>query len=120
MKSIARIASALLLAASLSAQPMARAGNGDRVEGRALFTKLRCDSCHALSGQGRKVPHPLPDLTAQPPDAVANMIVERGELAPGMLFDEMAMSSAVAQMQPQDLAHLVAYLRHPSARSNSE
>jgi cytochrome c553 len=116
MKSIGLIGSALLLMASM-ALPGTHArkpdvANGDPLQGRALFTKLRCDSCHALSGSTRKVPHPLPDLTAQPPDAVARMITERGELAPGMMFDAMAMSSAVSQMSERDLPHLVAYLRN--------
>lgn len=116
MKPVGLIGSALLLMASV-AVPAASThkldvANGNPVEGRALFAKLRCDSCHAVSGSTRKVPHPLPDLTAQPPDAVANLITERGELAPGMLFDEMAMSSAVSQMAEKDLPHLVAYLRN--------
>ena len=88
---------------------------GDPVEGRALFTKLRCDMCHSVAGQATRAPHPLPDLTAQPPDAVANLIVERSDIAPEALFDEMAMSSALSNMTLRDLAHLVAYLRNPSA-----
>ncbi len=136
MKSIAMISTALLLSAcaahpiAMTATPAQQAvvngggqvSNGDAVQGRALFTKLRCDSCHALSGQARKVPHPLPDLSAQPPDAVAALITQHGELAPEALFDDMVMSQVVSQMTPQDLAHLVAYLRNPPAsrRSGSE
>ena len=88
-------------------------GQGNAVEGRQLFTKLRCDSCHALPGSSVRVQHPLPDLTAQPPDAVAMMIVRRREPRQGAFFDEMAMASAASQVSPQQLAHLVAYLRKP-------
>ena len=93
--------------------------NGNAAEGRVVFSKLRCDSCHSLSGATTGAPHPLPDLTAQPPEAVAALITQRGELAPEALFDEMAMSSAVAQMTPRDLEHIVAYLRNPSAGNRS-
>jgi mono/diheme cytochrome c family protein len=93
-----------------------RLTNGNADEGRKLFTKLRCDSCHAVSGSAAKVPHPLPDLSAQPPEAVAERIVQRTEIAPEALFDEMAMAGAASNMTHEELAHIVAYLRNPTRR----
>lgn len=90
--------------------------DGNAGEGRKLFTKLRCDSCHAVSGSAAKVPHPLPDLSAQPPEAVAEMIVQRTDIAPEALFDEMAMAGAASSMTREELAHLVAFLRNPNRR----
>jgi mono/diheme cytochrome c family protein len=86
---------------------------GDAAEGRQLFAKLRCDICHSVAGIPARAPHPLPDLSTQPPDAIAAMIVQRTDVAPGAMFDEMAMASAASRMTPQELAHLVAYLRQP-------
>ncbi|MGZ4777597.1 MAG: c-type cytochrome [Thermoanaerobaculia bacterium] len=131
MKCIATIGSVLLLSAcavrplglmATVSQPLlvARAGavvdvsNGDAAEGRALFTKLNCDSCHSLSGRPAGSPHPLPDLTEQPPDAVAAMITEGSAPAPEVLFEQVVMSTVVSQVTPQEVAHLVAYLRSHS------
>lgn len=102
-------------------QPMlaaaaAQHSQGDAVEGRQLFTKLRCDICHAVAGSSVRAPHPLPDLTAQPPDAVAAMIVQRQQIRPGAFFDEIAMASAASQVTPRQMTHLVAYLREPQSR----
>jgi mono/diheme cytochrome c family protein len=84
---------------------------GNAVEGRQLFTKLRCEICHAVAGSSVRAPHPLPDLTAQPPEAVAAMIVQRQEIRHGAFFDEIAMASAASQVTPKQMTHLVAYLR---------
>jgi Cytochrome c. len=89
---------------------------GDAAEGRKLFAKLRCDICHSVAGSPARGPHPLPDLSTQPPDAIAAMIVQRTDVAPGAMFDEMAMASAASRMTQQELAHLVAYLRQPRDR----
>jgi mono/diheme cytochrome c family protein len=89
---------------------------GDPAAGRTLFTKLRCDSCHSVAGNPGKSAHPLPDLSAEPPYAVAALIIQRTDVAPEALFDEMAMASAASRVTPQELAHLVAYLRHPATR----
>ena len=86
---------------------------GDAAEGHELFTKLRCDMCHSVAGSPTRKPHPLPDLTEQPPNAVARIIVERKTVPPGALFDEMVMASATSEISDQQLAHLVAYLREP-------
>ncbi|MGZ8811717.1 MAG: c-type cytochrome [Thermoanaerobaculia bacterium] len=120
--------SALLLLFSCTARPVAMTATpvqlvvvhgaprlvaGDAVEGRQMFAKLRCDICHSVAGSPARAPHPLRDLSTQPPDAIAAMIVQRTDVAPGAMFDEMAMASAASRMTPQDLAHLVAYLREP-------
>jgi len=86
-------------------------GNGDAEEGRAVFTKLRCDSCHSVKGKPAGAAHPLPDLPAQPPEAIAALIVQRTDVAPGAMFDPMAMSSAASWMTQKQLADIVAYLR---------
>lgn len=100
---------------SLEEGKITRIDEGNPHEGRELFAKLRCDSCHTVSGTTGKGPHPLPDLTAYPPEAIANLIVERTDLAPEALFDEMAMSAAASQMSQKQLAHVVAYLKNPKA-----
>jgi mono/diheme cytochrome c family protein len=117
---------ALLLLFSCTARPVAvtttpvppvfvhgapRLVAGDAAEGRQLFAKLRCDLCHSVAGSPARAPHPLPDLSTQTPEAVASMIVQRTDVAPGAMFDEMAMASAASRMTQQELAHLVAYLR---------
>ena len=55
--------------------------------------------------------YPLPDLSAESPEAVANLIVSRTHFAPEALFDEQVMSTAASGMSQQQLADLVAYLR---------
>lgn len=89
------------------AMPLA---DGDADEGKATFTKLRCDSCHSINGKPG-APHPLPDLTAEPAEAVAAMIVGRTTVPPGAIFDEMAMASAASWLTEKQLADVVAYLR---------
>ncbi len=85
---------------------------GDPAEGKKVFAKMRCDTCHSVATtSGSRAPHPLPDLSSQPPQAVANLIVARTDLAPEALFDEMAMSSAASRLTVRDLNDVVAYLR---------
>jgi cytochrome c553 len=102
-----------LTIALLFVAPAAFAAEGDAVAGRANFTKYRCDTCHSVYGQMPKAEVPLPDLSKQTPEAVANRIVERTHLAPEALFDEMAMSSAASRLSQRELDDIVAYLRHP-------
>ncbi|MGZ4808358.1 MAG: c-type cytochrome [Thermoanaerobaculia bacterium] len=106
------IAAILLFSVGWS-RPASTLAAGDPAQGRELFTKLRCDTCHSVAGSPTRKTHPLPDLTEQPPNAVATLIIERTVAPPGAMFDEMVMASATEQMSDHDLAHLVAYLRHP-------
>jgi hypothetical protein len=87
---------------------------GNAAEGRALFTSLRCDSCHSVWGSGTGAEHPLPDLSAAPPVAIAARITQRARLAPEMLFDEMTMSFQVSNATEKELGHLATYLNAPS------
>ncbi len=88
---------------------------GDPKAGREAFAKLRCHVCHSVAGEQRAARLPLPDLSRQSSEAVANLIVSRSEVAPEALFDEMAMSTATSPMTLRELADLVAYLRNPAA-----
>ncbi|HEX9160175.1 MAG TPA: c-type cytochrome [Thermoanaerobaculia bacterium] len=90
-----------------------RLADGNPGQGREIFTKLRCDSCHSVGPNAARSPHPLPDLSAQPPEAIAALIVQKTDVAPEALFDEIAMSSAASRLTESELAHVVAYLRHP-------
>jgi cytochrome c553 len=104
---------AALLLFSLPAPSAKVLPAGDAAQGHELFTKLRCDLCHSVAGSPTRKPHPLPDLTEQPPNAVASLIVERKTVKPHALFDEMVMASATSEISDQEVAHLVAYLREP-------
>lgn len=88
---------------------------GDPVEGRAAFAKLRCDVCHSVAFERRGAPHPLRDLSGEPAEAVAAMIMSRTKLPPEALFDEMAMSAAASRITTRELSHIVSYLRQPPA-----
>lgn len=88
---------------------------GDPAEGKKAFAKLRCDTCHKAATTGARPAHPLPDLTAEAPHAVADMIRLRNPAPPNATFDEMAMASAVAHMTPHELGDIVAYLRKRSS-----
>jgi hypothetical protein len=46
-----------------------------------------------------------------PPNGVAEMIVQRTDIALESLFDEMAMSSAASRLTMRELQDVVAYLR---------
>ena len=118
MRFLAVVAMAFVLA--MFAQPAAIGGAdripaGDASNGKALFKSLRCDSCHSPWGSGTGAEHPLPDLSAQPPVAIAALIAERGRLAPEMLFDRMTMSFVVSNMTQEELGHIAMYLHDPSA-----
>lgn len=91
---------------------------GSAVEGRADFVKLRCDSCQSVyrEPRGRL---PLRDLSHETPQGVAAMILERTDLAPQAYFDEMVMSAAASNMTLEQLANIVAYLRHPEAAKDN-
>jgi mono/diheme cytochrome c family protein len=95
-----------------SAPPLS---SGDSTAGREAFAKLRCNSCHSVAGEPPAARLPLRDLSRETPEAVANLIVSRSEMAPEALFDEMAMSAAASSMTPRELADLVTYLRNPAA-----
>jgi len=85
---------------------------GDPAEGKKVFAKMRCDSCHSAAvTTGGRTAHPLPDLSAQAPNAVAQSIVKRTTPRPAATFDEIAMSSAAARLTTRDIENVVAYLR---------
>jgi mono/diheme cytochrome c family protein len=108
MKSLALILAALLMAIFM--QPAAtraddHVANGDATNGKALFRSLRCDSCHSVWGSGSGAEHPLPDLSSEPPVAIAAVIVKRGE----------PMSFVVSKMTRQQLDDVATYLHDASA-----
>jgi mono/diheme cytochrome c family protein len=87
---------------------------GKIAEGRATFQKQRCNACHSVYGEvrpGRPAQYPLRDLSKESAEAVANLILSRGELDPHNMFDEQAMSICVSGMRRQELTAVVAYLR---------
>lgn len=84
---------------------------GDPAEGKKAFAKLRCDSCHAVATTAGHAEHPLPDLTAEAPHAVADMITMRTAVPRNATFDEMAMASAASRLTRRELADIVAFLR---------
>ena len=108
MRSLALIVTALLIAIFL--QPASTRGdayvaNGDAANGKALFRSLRCDSCHSVWGSGSGAEHPLPDLSSEPPVAIAAVIARRGE----------PMSFVVSKMTREQLHDVAIYLHNPSA-----
>ena len=94
-------------------QGVQRVVAGDASKGRVLFTSLRCDSCHAVWGSGSGAQHPLPDLSAEPPVAIAARITQRAKLAPEMRFDELTMSFVVSNVTEEEIGHVATYLSSP-------
>jgi len=108
------------IAVLLFVVPAAVAAEADAVKGRENFVKYRCNVCHSLAGQKPVATVPLRDLSREKPEAIANLIVARTHLAPQALFDEMAMSSAASQLSQRELMDIVAYLRLPAQKRQSE
>ncbi len=102
------VGSALLLICGMG---FAAPPGGNAAAGHDAFIKLRCNTCHSVYGERAKAQIPLPDLSKETPETVANLIVSRTHLAPEALFDEMVMSAAAGQMTNRELTDIVTYLR---------
>ncbi|MEJ2152774.1 MAG: cytochrome c [Gemmatimonadota bacterium] len=77
-------------------------------EGRTLFTEKRCVQCHSIRGQGGRV---APDLAGQSAHrSLTEFAAAMWNKQPAMLATMRAREISVPQLQPEEMADLVAYL----------
>lgn len=77
-------------------------------EGRTLFTEKRCIQCHSIRGQGGRG---APDLAARLAHrSLTEFAAAMWNKQPAMLATMRARGISVPQLQPEEMADLVAYL----------
>jgi cytochrome c551/c552 len=81
---------------------------GRATEGRLLFAAKRCLDCHSVAGQGGRVGPELVERGAR--RSVLEFAATMWNKAPAMLTAMTARGIAVPQLQPGEMADLVAYL----------
>ncbi len=81
---------------------------GRAEEGRTLFTEKRCIQCHSVRGQGSRVAPDLAERTAH--ESLTEFAAAMWNKQPAMLATMRPRGISVPQLQPEEMADLVAYL----------
>lgn len=61
---VARAVAAVLFAFALGGAALAEDASGDAANGKLVYAKLRCFTCHGRAGQGGGFNYPVPPLAA--------------------------------------------------------
>jgi mono/diheme cytochrome c family protein len=81
---------------------------GRAEEGRTLFTEKRCIQCHSIRGRGGRGAPDLAERTAH--ESLTEFAAAMWNKQPAMLVTMRARGISVPQLQPEEMADLVAYL----------
>jgi mono/diheme cytochrome c family protein len=81
---------------------------GSADEGDRLFTEKRCIQCHSIRGRGGRVAPDLAERSAH--QSLTEFAAAMWNKQPAMLATMRGRGISVPQLQPEEMAHLVAYL----------